>query len=106
MIGLPWAGERMLFVDIIEHASFDLCLDRKRNVHGHLVTVEVGVESRANQRMKLNGFAFDQHRLESLDPEAVQGRSAVQEHRMFLNHFFEDIPDFLGASSRPSSLRS
>ena len=51
-------------------------------MHGHLVAVEVGVERRTDQRMQLDGLAFDQHRLERLDAEAVQRRRAVQQHRM------------------------
>jgi hypothetical protein len=43
-------------------------------VHGHLVAVEVGVEGRTDQRMELDGAAFDQDWLEGLDAQAVQGR--------------------------------
>ena len=60
---------------------------------GHLVTVEVGVERRADERVQLDRLAFGEHRLERLDAEAVQRRRAVQEHRVLLDHFFEDVPD-------------
>ena len=40
----------------------------------HLVAVEVGVESGTYQRMQLDGLAFDQHRLERLYTEPMQGR--------------------------------
>ena len=63
-------------------------------MHGHLVTVEVGVERRADERMQLDGLAFDEHRLERLDAQAMQRRRAVQQHRMFADDFFEDVPDF------------
>jgi hypothetical protein len=66
----------------------------KRYVHGHLVAVEVGVECRANQRMQLDGLALDQYRLERLNAEAMQGRSAVEQHRMFADHLFQDVPHF------------
>ena len=46
-------------------------------VHGHLVAVEVGVESRTDQRVNLNGVSVDQHGHEGLDPETVQGGCAV-----------------------------
>ncbi len=59
---------------------------------GHLVTVEVGVERGADQRMQLDGLAFDQHRLERLDAQAVQRRRAVQHDRVFLDDFFKDVP--------------
>src|SRR3546814_15819639 len=41
---------------------------------GHLVAVEVGVEGRAHQRVKLDLLAFDQHWLERLDAETVKRR--------------------------------
>ena len=59
---------------------------------GHLVAVEVRVERGTNQRMELDGLALDQHRLERLDAEAMQGRCAIQEHGMFADHLFEDVP--------------
>ena len=60
---------------------------------GHLVTVEVGVECSAHQRMQLNGLALDQDRLESLDAQAMQRRGPVQHDRVLLDHLFEDVPD-------------
>jgi hypothetical protein len=62
-------------------------------VHGHLVAVEVGVERRADQRVQLDRLALDQHRLKRLDAQPVQGRRAVQHHRMLADHLFEDVPD-------------
>jgi hypothetical protein len=52
MIGAPFAGLKMLFVDIISVVRFDLRLDRQRQVDGHLVAVEVGVEALADQRVE------------------------------------------------------
>ena len=75
-----------------QRARFELRFDGQRHVDGHLVAVEVGVERRTDERMELDGLAFDQHRLESLDAEAVQGRCAVQEHRMLADHLLEDVP--------------
>ena len=75
-------------------ACFELRFDRQRHVHGHLVAVEVGVECRANQRMELDGLALDQHRLECLDAETMQGRGTIQQHRMFADHLFQDVPNF------------
>src|SRR6476661_7041453 len=59
----------------------------------HLVAVEVGVERRADERMKLDRLALDQHRLERLDAQTMQSRSAVQEYRMLADHLFEDVPN-------------
>ena len=76
-----------------QHARFELRFQRQRNVHGHLVAVEVGVERRAHQRMQLDRLAFDQHRLERLDAQAMQRRRAVQQHGMLADHLVEDVPD-------------
>ena len=65
-------------------------------MHGHLVAVEVGVERRADQRVDLDGAALDQHDLEGLDAQAVQGRRTVQQHRALLGDLFQHVPD-LGA---------
>ncbi len=63
-------------------------------MHGHLVAVEVSVERGTDQRVQLDGLAFDQHWLEGLDAETVKGRRAVQHHRMLADHLFQDVPDF------------
>ena len=62
-------------------------------MHGHLVAVEVGVERGADQRVQLDGLAFDQHGLERLDAEAVQRRRTVQHDRVFADDVLEDVPD-------------
>ncbi len=76
-----------------EHACFELRFERQRHVHGHLVTVEVGVEGRADERMQLDRLALDQHGLEGLDAEAVKRGRAVQEHGMFADDLVEDVPN-------------
>src|SRR5258706_11589197 len=43
--------------------------------------------------MNLDGLAFDEHRLEGLDAQTVQRRSAVQQNGMVLDDFFENVPD-------------
>ena len=76
-----------------QHRGLDLGLGRERDVHGHLVAVEVGVEGGADQRVDLDGLAFDQHRLKRLDAEAVEGRGAVEQDWVVLDDLFEDVPD-------------
>jgi hypothetical protein len=76
-----------------QHAGLELRLQRQRHVHRHLVTVEVGVEGGADQRVQLDRLALDQHRLEGLDAEAVQRRRAVQQHRMLADDLLQDVPD-------------
>ena len=79
-----------------QHPRLHLSLDGERHVDRHLVAVEVGVERGAHQRVQLDRLALDQHRLEGLDAEAVQGRRAVQQHRVLADDLLEDVPD-LGA---------
>ena len=61
-----------------QDARFKLSFKRERDVDGHLVAVEVGVEGGADQRVELDGLALDQLGLEGLDAEAVQGGRAVE----------------------------
>jgi hypothetical protein len=75
-----------------EDAGLGLRLRRQRHVDGHLVTVEVGVERRADQRVDLDGLALDQLRLEGLDAQAVQGGCAVEQHGVLGDDLFEDVP--------------
>jgi len=41
----------------------------------------------------LDGAAVNEHRLKSLDREAMEGRRAVQQHRTLFDHLFEDVVD-------------
>ncbi len=66
----------------------------QRKMDGHLVAVEVRVVRRADERMQMDRFAFDQHRLEGLNAETMERRCAVEQHRMLANHFVEHVPDF------------
>ena len=75
-----------------EHAAFDLRFHGKRDMHGHLVTVEVSVVRGADEGMQTDGLAFNELGFESLDAQTVQGRSTVEQHGVFAHHFGEDIP--------------
>src|ERR1022692_409888 len=75
-----------------QHAGFHLRFRRQRNVHCHLIAVEIGVECGADQRVNLDGLAFHQHRLKSLNAEAVKRGRAIQQDGVVLNHFFQDVP--------------
>ena len=70
-----------------------LRLGGQRHVHRHLVPVEVGVERRADERVDLDGLALHEHRLERLDPQAVERRRAVQHDRVLADDLFEHVPD-------------
>ena len=63
-------------------------------MYGHLVSVEIRIESRTGQRMQLDGFSFDQFRLECLDTQTVQGRGAVEQNRMPFHYVFQNVPDY------------
>ena len=78
-----------------QHARFQLRLEAQGHVDGHLIAVEIGVERRADQRVKLDRLALDQHGLERLDAETVERRRAVEHHGMLADHLVEDVPDFL-----------
>ena len=76
-----------------EHAGLGLSLDRQRQVHGHLVTVEVGVERRADERVQLDRLALDELRLEGLDAETVKRGRAVEQHGTLADDLLEHVPD-------------
>ena len=44
--------------------------------------------------MDADSLAFDQHRLERLDTQAMQRRRTVQQDRMLADDFFEYVPHF------------
>ena len=75
-----------------QEARLHLRLDRERQVDGHLVAVEVGVERRAAQRVQLDRLALDEHRLEALDREAVQRGRAVEHDGLAARDLLEDVP--------------
>src|SRR5579884_2821764 len=77
-----------------EHARYQLGVHREGDVHGHLVAVEIGIVSCANQRMNANGFPLDQQRLESLDGQAMQSRRAIQQYGMTFCDFLQNVPHF------------
>ena len=59
---------------------------------GHRVTVEVGIEGLADQRVNLNRLAVNENGLEGLHTESVQRGSTVQEHGVLSRHFFQLLP--------------
>ena len=75
-----------------QHVGLNLSLRRQRNVNRHLVAVKIGVESRADQRVNLDGLALDQNRLKSLNPQTVKGRGPVEQDGVIANDLFQDVP--------------
>ena len=62
-------------------------------MNGHLVTVEVGVECRADHRVNLDCLALNENWLERLDTQAVERRCAVKQHRVLVDDLFKYVPD-------------
>jgi hypothetical protein len=60
MIGWPLAGDSTLFEASIRVRASICASSDKRDVDSHLVTVEVGVECRADERVQLDRLTFDQ----------------------------------------------
>ena len=75
-------------------------------MHGHLVTIEVSVKGRANERVYFNGVSLNQDGFERLDTQPVQRRSTVEHHRTGLDHFLQYFPHlrFFSFNEAPSSL--
>ena len=76
-----------------QHLRLHLRFHGERNVHGHLVAVEVGIERRADERVDLDRLALDEQGLEGLNAEPVQGRGPVEQNRVLLDDFLQDVPD-------------
>ncbi len=92
VMGCPDAGDRMLCEASMSTLASTCASGDKRDVHGHLIAVEVRVEGGADERVNLDGLALDEHRLEGLDAEAMQGWGTIQQHRMVLDDFLKDVP--------------
>ena len=61
-------------------------------MHGHLVTIEVGVIRGADERVNANGFALNQHRLKCLHRETVQRGCAVEHHGVAFGDLLKHVP--------------
>ena len=66
----------------------------QRHMHGHLVTVKVGVESGTCQRMQPYSLALHKFRLEGLDTQTVQRRGTVQQNGVTLQNILQYVPDY------------
>ena len=76
-----------------QRTRFQLGFQCQRYVHGHLVTVEVGVVRSTNQRVQLDSLTFDQYRFKRLDTQTVKGRCTVEKYRVFANNLSENVPN-------------
>ena len=76
-----------------QHLSLHDGFVAQRQVNGHLVTVEVGVERRTSQRVELNGLTLNHLGLEGLDTQTVKCRRTVEQYGVSLHDIFQDVPD-------------
>ena len=76
-----------------QHLRLQDSLVAQRQVNGHLVTVEVGVERSTCKRVQLDCLALNHLGLECLDTETVKCRRTVKQYRVTLHHVLQDIPD-------------
>ena len=83
-----------VFVRCHDLFCFHLCFFGKWHVDGHLVSVEIGVESGTDKRVYLDSITFDQNWTECLNTKTVQCRCAVQQNVFAGDHFFENSPHF------------
>ena len=61
-----------------QHPCFELTLERQRNVHRHLIAVEVCVERSTDKGVYPNRLPLNQHRLERLNAEPMKCRCPVE----------------------------
>ncbi len=92
MIGSPFAGGQDVVGRHHQRTRFQLGFQRQRYVNSHLVTIEVGVICRTNQRVQLDSFTFDQYRFKCPDTQTVQSRCTVQQYRVFADNFVRGYP--------------
>ena len=64
----------------------------KRTMDSHLIAVEVRIKGGTNERVNLDGLAFNENRLECLNPKSMQRWSAIEQNRMVLDDFFKNVP--------------
>ena len=63
----------------------------KRDMHRHLIAVEVRIERRTHQWVQTNRLPFDKHRLKRLNGKSVQCRRTVQKHIVMLDDFIQNF---------------
>src|SRR4030095_10485815 len=61
-------------------------------MHCHLIAIEVRVERCTDERVNLDGFALNQHRLECFNAKTMERRSAVEQNRLVFDDFLKDVP--------------
>ena len=75
-----------------QDARLSLSLRAQRQVHSHLVTIEVSVERCTRQWVQLQSLTLNELRLKRLNTQAVQGWCTVQQNRVLSDDLFKNIP--------------
>ena len=104
--GLPSAGENRFSVDIIRMRASACAAADSGTCTAIWSPSKSALNAVTNQRVNLNRLAVHQHRLEGLDPQAVERRGAVEHDRMLADHLFQRVPDLRASSGRSSASRS
>ena len=87
----PVRGQQHVVAGEHEHPGLQLSLEGQGQVNGHLVSVEVRVEGGAHQGVDADRLALDQNRFEGLNPDPVQRRRPVEEHRVIADDVLEHL---------------
>ena len=77
---------------IHKRMRFILRLRRKREVHGHLVAIKIGVKRLADKRRNPYAKVLDEKRSKCLNAEAMQCRGAVQKNFFIFYNLFKNSP--------------
>ena len=105
MIGLPFAGLRMLFVDIMSTRASS-CASRLSGTWTAIWSPsKSALKAVQTSGVELDRLTFDQNRLERLDAKAVQGGCAVEHDGMLADHLFKDVPYFRDVPFPPCASR-
>ena len=61
-------------------------------MNSHLVSIEIGVEGRADKRMEFYGLTLYKDRLKGLYSKPVKRRGTVKHYRMLFDNILEYVP--------------
>ena len=84
--GVTAGGRQKIIYRKHQYLGLQLRLKGKWNMHRHLISIEVCVKSRANQRMQLYRLSLHQDRIKSLNSQSMQGGSTIEKNGMIGNY--------------------
>ena len=92
-MGLPDEGAEDVQRGHHQQPCLDLGFHGQRHMHGHLISVEVGVVGGANQGMNPDGLTLDQGGFKRLNGQPVKRGRAIEQHGMPPRNLFQNVPD-------------